>query len=364
MLTSTTGATADDDPLLSPWPGDDQRTAIGVTCSGFADNTATVVMWKFGEDQIFEEFHSVFLDRALASSLGSGTNNPEAFSGPCTERLQWSGDYRKALFSFLPDADKPVKHVGLIDLETEKVIDLTAMRQDGEDFGEKILSETAATFELVGDPGSYSVDDNSVIISPDEKETYPTEGEATNVRVPIDDPDHASPAEQEDSRDNWFEPLVFDGDWTSEEDQYSLGGRWIATDSGAVEDSTADGIEIAPSDNYRQSKKIACTGEGAVVGWLNDSQLIVWDGKKLFPLTVAQSGKAQCGESLLPSNDYSIADVKLSPDGRFVYLGWVKGAAEKSYRVSTLGGKAVPASVPKPPEELTMFPRAPMSDER
>ena len=355
------------------WPPDDPQTAIGVAC-----DSNTVTLWKFGEDQEPAQFHTVDIGQALVTS-GAPAADATVGGQYCSNRTGWSHDYRKVVFQFLVDDQEERFHIAVLDLETMDVTDLTEPRQEGRKFGSTILDERDPTFLVSHEPdGSLVLSDDEVVFSSDVMLPSGEDSMGAYSKVSISDPSTTTLLIRgEEVRDLPFEEIYYpfatsklddlcgadsckgnftspDGRWEVRSgDDWVEGGQTVFGPLRQVEDLHKD-VKGVP---------VPCTGrDGVPLGWIDASRFVMWEAAMLVVVTVSPSGKLTCGQNLMPKNDYSFnfALAALSPDGRYVYISEVDGAAASDYRFSVDGGEPEEYAYPEAPDGVTFFQRAPL----
>jgi hypothetical protein len=271
----------------------------------------------------------------------------------CGSRRQWSADFSKYLFSGIPVGGN-VAHIGVYDIRSGHVTDLTAIRQ-GSGFSAPNLEEERPEFLGPGGPAIvYGSDD---IVFRRAEQAYETSLSNPSQEVPIAETSHDAYAAPElDVFGNHYEQEISGGR------TFGLNGAALANPNGTLVAATKtfDGPIAWAAADPGDLHDIKCfeRHEGGVLGWRDSSHLVVAEVEgfqnnlaagDVALATIATDGSLVSCKRILPPTEKRIANPYLSLDETRVLFTLENVAGPEPYGVS-IEGEGVSNPVPTTPE--------------
>jgi PKD domain len=257
----------------------------------------------------------------------------------CFVRRAWSSDFSKYLFAGTTPTGA-AEHIGVVDVHTGHVTDLTALRQQN-GFGAPVLSEHNP--EFLGAGGTTVTFGSDTVLFRRGGQTYMTSLSHPTLESPVQSTEVGLTFASVTG--NHFEQQITGG-FDPEEpiSNYPLaspGGGFI------VWHETRDGSAtiVWPAASPDAYKKILCPeGSGQyALGWRDANHLLMsipgeaGNALAIGLATLNPDGSVQSCRPVLPPTEKTISNAYLSLDGRQLHFQLAGPTGTESYRVSILG---------------------------
>jgi hypothetical protein len=267
----------------------------------------------------------------------------------CTRRAQWSADFTKVLFAGTPPGLQ-VSHIAYLDLTTNKVIDLTAARQQS-GFSAKTLKEDAPLF--TAQAGATLTFGSGTVQFTREQKTW-----TTSISNPSAESDTGQAADYT-SRSHGHPEFDVNGFAAGQ----LLRQRTALNSSGTVMVSVTSNDSAALIGPDGTSVKIDCARGNQYLGWQDDNHLVTWQdsglsGASLVIITVTVNPLGfSCGDNVAPKSDRQLHDARLRLDGSAVVFSAKGPQGDQLYQFSLKGGEPTATTKTNFPEDLEVFER-------
>jgi hypothetical protein len=282
---------------------------------------------------------------ALASGWNLQFNDgTSAIGDVCTYRASWSRDWSKVLFSGVPPGGEK-NHVGLINIQSSSVTDLTATRQ-GTGFSSPTLWEVSPRFlSQGGSPLRYGSDDFAF--------TSYANGDHTWLRSSISKPTKVASmgdlAGHDETVIRGIDPNAGNNFAQPSPSGELLADVWISTLSARKIGSSGDSAW----------HHMGCNFPGYPKRWVNSTQLIASSADGPIRITIDPNGGQLRCEPILPPNTRSISQWWISYDRKKLVFKADGPTGTQTWEMPVSGPKTEPIisedSIPTFPQGTQIF---------